>query len=349
MARIALEPIKERVAQGLITERKHPQADLWIYNYTPVTQFKRLWDEYTLMCRGLILDAEGNIIARPFPKFFNLEEYQGEIPKEDFGVAEKMDGSLGIMYFNPTTHDYDIATRGSFTSDQAVKGTQMLHAYNMAHDPKWINDDYTYLFEIIYPANRIVVNYGAAERLVLLACVNTKTGAEDLPMPEYTDIARFYMHPKDPRDLASINPDTDNREGYVVRFKSGLRLKFKFEEYVRLHRLLTQVSSKSIWDLLRRDEPIEPILDNIPDEFYKWVMQTYGDLQANFLRIKDEAAADFEGVPQDGTMRDKAEYIKQQRYPAVNFMMLQGKPTDTLIWKMVKPVYEQPFRVDIDG
>lgn len=370
MSKVPLTPIKERVIAGLISERKHPTLNLWIYNYTPRVQYSHAWDEYTIMCRGLILDAEGNIIARPFKKFFSLDEYQDELPNEPFTVHEKADGSLGILYWDNNVPR--IATRGSFESDQARVGSRMLleeltrsSTFEIGYSgsktkptleevsiilPE-INRKYTYLFEIIYPGNRIVVNYGNERRLVLLAIINTETG-EELPIKDcelFKDKAIEYDGIKDIAKLTELVKNTDNREGFVVRFLSGLRLKFKFEEYVRLHRILTQVSNKTIWELLKNGQPIEPILDNIPDEMYQWVMKTYEGLQTNFLRIKDEAMIDFEGVSKNGTIREKAEYIKQQRYPAVNFMMLQGKSIDQLVWKMIKPRYEQPFKVDIDS
>ena len=64
--------LKEMLEQGYVVFKKHPEADLFIYNYSAKTQYERIWNEITLACRGLILDAEGNFVARPFAKFFNL-------------------------------------------------------------------------------------------------------------------------------------------------------------------------------------------------------------------------------------------------------------------------------------
>ena len=80
---------------------KHPEYDIWILNYSPRTQSKRVWDDYTLSCRGLVIDAEGNILARPFKKFKNYEEYDpSEIDmSKTFEIFEKMDGSLIIVFY----------------------------------------------------------------------------------------------------------------------------------------------------------------------------------------------------------------------------------------------------------
>ncbi|MGF2075356.1 RNA ligase, partial [Enterococcus casseliflavus] len=91
--------------------------DLSIYNYTQKTQYEQYWTEETSVCRGLILDSHDRIIARPFRKFRNIEEYGPDWtpPAEPFDVTTKLDGSLGITYLTPD--GIQIATRGSFTSD----------------------------------------------------------------------------------------------------------------------------------------------------------------------------------------------------------------------------------------
>jgi hypothetical protein len=94
-----LNILYDYVAKGLVVGQSHATLPLAIFNYSRTCQYDRLWDEVTLNCRGLILDTEGNVIAKPFPKFFNMEELSdSEIPKEAFEVFEKMDGSLGIFF-----------------------------------------------------------------------------------------------------------------------------------------------------------------------------------------------------------------------------------------------------------
>jgi RNA ligase len=51
MATVDLKELNKRIEQRLIKVQKHPDAELYIYNYTPIAQFGRQWDEYTLMCR----------------------------------------------------------------------------------------------------------------------------------------------------------------------------------------------------------------------------------------------------------------------------------------------------------
>ena len=41
-----------------------------------------------------------------------------------------------------------------------------------------------------------------------------------------------------------IKESAPNSEGIVVRFDDGLRVKVKYEEYIRLHKLLTGVNAR---------------------------------------------------------------------------------------------------------
>jgi RNA ligase len=187
---ISLETLEKYYQDGLLLRQTHPTLDLTIWNYTPKVQYEKLWDEITLQCRGLVTNSKGEIVARPFKKFFNYEEYKPEeIPNEDYVVYEKMDGSLGILFYyeeeltderryniwfnnnyetgmerffdpnnlpdfdNPyyeptpkTKGEWVLSTRGSFTSSQAIKGTEMLKKYPLEK----LDRNNTYLFEIIY-------------------------------------------------------------------------------------------------------------------------------------------------------------------------------------------------------
>lgn len=335
---------REYAARGLITCRPHPTAALVIWNYTPKCQYEYAWDEVTMQARGLITTLAGEIIARPFKKFMNLDQYQGDLPLEPFTVTTKMDGSLGILFF--LDGKPQIATRGSFTSPQAQRANEILARYSAFP----FSSEYTYLFEIIYAANRIVVDYGQTEELILLAVIHTETGREEdiygsawastWPMP----VIKRYDSVQDLAELRLL--EEENAEGFVIRFASGLRLKFKFAEYVRLHHLLTQVNARIIWDLLRNHQPFDALLEKVPDEFYTWVRQTRENLEQQFTHIEGHCRAVLLHVKDLPTRKEQAAHIKQAQYPGVVFAMLDAKPYQDIIWKVLRPLAERPFRED---
>ncbi len=330
--------IEQLIADGFISRQKHPEAELYIYNYTPKAQYERVWTPETLACRGLILDGDGHVRARPFRKFFNLEEHEGDLPLERFEVFEKMDGSLGISY--RIGDRVRIATRGSFTSEQSKRAQAML---DQRYGHVELDPALTYLFEIIYPENRIVIDYGVMEDLVLLAVVDIETGIE-LPPPEIGfPVVRRYDGVADIATLRDL--EEENREGFVVRFvESNLRLKVKFTEYVRLHRLITGVNERYIWELLRDGVPLEPLFDRVPDEFNRWLRATIGGLEAQYRAVEELCRAQFKNL---GDRKATAIYFTTQcDHPAVLFRMLDGREYGDIIWKMLKPAAAQPFKQD---
>lgn len=222
--KINIELLQKMIEEKFVSVQKHPEADLYIYNYTQKAQYSQEWNEITLQCRGLIMDSEYNIIQRPFKKFFNIDEHDPkDIPHYNFEVYTKMDGSLGILYWIGET-PY-IATRGSFESDQAIHATNILHSKYKNIFNK-IDRSRTYLFEIIYPENRIVVNYGWMDDLVLLAILDTQSGT-DIPLEDIGfSLVTKYDGIRDIQQLREIQEE--NAEGFVIKFLNGFRVKLYF-------------------------------------------------------------------------------------------------------------------------
>jgi len=66
-----LQQLENYSQNGLLQKQTHPKFDLTIWNYSPKVQYERLWDEITIQCRGLVTNSKGDVVARPFKKFFN--------------------------------------------------------------------------------------------------------------------------------------------------------------------------------------------------------------------------------------------------------------------------------------
>lgn len=140
--------------------------------------------------------------------------------------------------------------------------------------------------------------------------------------------------------------DESNREGFVIHFASGLRLKCKFSEYVRLHRILTQCTARTIWECLKDGMSFDDLLDRVPDEFYAWVNTTRTLLMRQYETIEDvcrRMVKRVEGLP---TRKEQAALVVKHPHSAVIFAMLDHKPYAERIWKTIKPEAEKPFRED---
>jgi putative RNA ligase len=359
--------VDRMVSEKFITARPHHALPLTIYNYTPSAQFGKVWNAATLICRGLVATqcSERRVVARPFPKFFNIEEYEQEhladtpIPQEPFSVFEKYDGSLFIV--SKYNDQLVASTRGSFGSPQAARALKMLEDQ---YGTGWVKPEWTYLFEILYPENRIVVDYGDREDLVFLAAVNTATGEEILPpqghidagVPEEMEQAKVYPI-NCLEQLQKI--EEENREGFIVRFQSGLRVKVKFDGYKRLHKLITGLSEKAVWEHLFLGDAakLDTFKVNVPDEFHAWLDKTISTLQSQFDAILATGKAVFDQETaglSDPLGKDRklvAQRFNQRKAeisPSVLFSLLTGKKLDSTIWKMIKPRGDSVFRKDTD-
>lgn len=311
------EPYDKLVEQGYLN--KQEQGDLILYNYTDKCTYDKMWNKYTMESRGLILNkVTGDTVARPFPKFFNLGENQDTIlskmPNESYECFEKLDGSLGILYQDPADNEWKIATRGSFNSEQAKRATEMFkrvchHShdfeYIVTHSDKW-NDlkdlhDYTLLFEIIYPENRVnpgarlVVDYGSKETLVLLGAIHKVTGKDldrdNLAMVSFLiglPIAKKFDYTIEQMiALQKTLPVTE--EGFVVKYASGFRVKIKGQEYCKMQRILNSITPIFLWEIMQEDPEFklnDHYMMSIPEELLPEVNEIQAKLHYEYKKVR---------------------------------------------------------------
>jgi RNA ligase len=341
-----LETLNKYYEDGWLIKQTHPTLPLIIWNYSQTTQYEGKWDEVTLMCRGLVTDDTGNIVARPFKKFFNMEEHK-HIPTYVFDVFAKEDGSLIIAF--QYKGSWVIASRGSFTSDQAIAAEKLF--YKLEYHEKLDNPEYTHLFEYCSDWNRIVVRYDK-ERLILLGMVENTTGNElsidvlrsDFFQKEmgFLDVVKKYDGISDYTTLKGMIGN--NEEGFVIRFSNGDRMKIKGEEYLRLHKIMTEVSTKSVWEILSNGDNMEELLKDVPDEFYSKIKEYENELVKEFNMIKREYELIYVIINTPEKITDRAlfaSYAKQYKYPSILFAMLNGKKVDPIIWKIIQPEFRK--------
>lgn len=335
-----IDLLNKHLETGIINRQQHPALPLSILNYSPRCQYERIWDDVTLQCRGLVMHGD-EVVARPFRKFFNDTEHpEGEVPWHlPCEVTEKLDGSLLIAFH--FDGEWRFCTRGSFMSSQAREGERI---FRERYSTDCLATAYTYLFEVIYPSNRIVVNYGDRRDVVLLAAVRTTTGTE-LPLSDVTsELTKVRRLPPDAplSDLRSII--RDDEEGYVVRFESGFRVKVKGLRYMELHRLITGISSRAVWETLSSKKSFDELLAVVPDEFGDWVRRERASQLAAFDSLNAQVEAAYLAAKDLPDRKSKALKIladfKQVASPA--FLAIDGKPTWAAIWKQLYPEFRRP-------
>ncbi len=335
-----ISELKRLVAEKMI-DRKESDDGRILYNYTNLCQISRNWNLETRLCRGLVTDDKDNLLARPFPKFWNLEEHANpelpRIPNEPFQATDKLDGSLIIAY-RDGFGDIQMNTRGSFVSDQTVAAKEWLKGKGLTLP---IVPGTTWLMEWIAPDNKIVVNYGDREELVFLAVIDNRTGKD-----VYTSVPKFLSFPQlfldGTSDQSEIDqlPDRDDAEGYVIRFDSGFRVKVKHPRYVQLHKILSGLTEHRIWEILSNGGSLDEILAIVPDETYEWITDVNADLIQRVFLIGIDSHYEFEQLKlRVGTEDRKAFALEAMKSPrrSILFSMLDGKDYSKHIWKMIEP------------
>ena len=282
---------------GQVNVQEH--NGLLLFSYMATCQFKKPeeWNWFEQVSRGLVMDAKtGEVVARPFNKFWNYGEAQpsGDIVE----ITEKVDGSLGVGFYHGG--QWQICTRGSFESEQAVWATKFLREN---YDLCGVQTEITLLFEIIYPENRVVVDYGDREDLVLLGIRNTKgkadwwfsavkhfancNGFKTPPVYEVEDIDKLLEKAK------TLGPE---HEGWVVRYSDGTRVKIKGAAYLEIHKWIGKITPKNIAKMLYEKKTREYLLDVCPrlliDEMYNVILDVEGmaaDIYTVVCSLYDEA------------------------------------------------------------
>jgi len=312
-----------------------------ILTYTEKAQFENEWNAVTRQCRGLIIDKYWNVVARPFDKFMNYGQNQADKLLMDYRVevTDKMDGSLGILFDAGLT--WVAVTKGSFDSDQAIKMRDIL---SEKYPTVLFNTEWTYLFEIVYPGNRIVLDYGDTEDLFLLGARHNETGyvrpAEDVS--EWCGPKTLTFSYKTLREALEA-PDRANAEGFVVYFPDlDYRMKIKQDDYVALHRTVTNLTPRRIWENMKNGKTLEEIAELVPDEWHEWLDNTYRSIwsvtQAAYKLVTDDYNFVMSQVPKDHSRKDLSFTLDILGIDKkVFFALYEGRDIMPLMWEVSYP------------
>lgn len=354
--------IQDFLNRDNVTQQRHNGLVLFDYNKNVTFNFD--WDDITINARGIVFEeATGKVVARPYKKFWNYSEIDSsermsKLPSSfhpnydgEFMCLEKADGSMGCCYHY--NNEWHVNTRGSFHSDQAIWAKKWLDAHV---DTSKMNVNLTYLFEIIYPENKIVVDYGDKEGLVLTGIINTQSGYEwfvDELSAEAerigVEMVKIYKfdHLEDifkARELLG-----NNEEGFVITFRNGYKFKLKGDAYCNLHRSICNITPLNFWrnfDLVNKCVSIE-FLKAMPEEFKFTVDKLTEITNSRFNGEYIKIMKIIEHVPEfgDDSTGKKERYMWvtaniEPEYIGCIMNVLNGSEKKTLEWiqRKLRPV-----------
>ena len=239
--------------ESILEEKKvkvKREGNLAIFNYDILADFT---DDIVRESRGIIIDMDAKkVVCYPFIKFCNYGEAGADdIDWKTARVEEKVDGSIiKVWYYGGEWH---VSTNGVIDARNAdiSISTKEFHTFydvfaaaasNVGLDYNKLDKNKTYIFELVSPANRIVVNYNGAITLYHIGTRDMITGLEEeadigVPKPK-----TYPIHTLQDclTAAAALNEGHEDiiAEGFVVKDANYHRIKIKDPKYVAVHRIL---------------------------------------------------------------------------------------------------------------
>jgi RNA ligase len=314
-------------------------------------------------CRGLIFNREGELVSRPYHKFFNVgEKPETQLNKvnlyEPHIVLEKLDGSM--IRPIPTPEGFRLATKAGIT-DVAMNAEVFVADkpnYN-TFIRKCIQKGTTPIFEWVSRKNRIVVDY-PEDNLILTGMRYNDTG-KYVDYQIMSDYATAWNIPvvQSVDGLAVQNIDLfvkqvrewDDGEGIVLRFDTGRMVKVKADDYVLRHKSKDSISQeKNVVETIIGDSVDDLIPLLTPED-----AQRIKDFQDAFwLSVDDVAFEMAELFVAGNTMypnkKDFAVEFVQKQLPHIKspimYGMKGGKGSKEVIVEMIRKSLSSQNKLD---
>lgn len=245
--------------------------------------------------RGIKFDFDtGNIIARPYHKFFNVDERaETMFEKVDLSkphvVYEKLDGSM--------VHPMLVCGHLRWATKMGITDTSMQAEEYIANSKlpyeefaKYlIGKGMTPIFEWCSNKNRIVLSY-PTDQLILTAVRNMESG-EYINL-ESIDTNVIPIVPKVDKPVDTIR-NTENMEGIVIRFDTGHMLKLKSEWYVLRHNSKEAIiREKNVFKYCMEDK-IDDIIPFLTEDDGKKLWDFYYKLDAKLIGLATKLELEF--------------------------------------------------------
>lgn len=244
-------------------------------------------------CRGLIFDTEGNIMSRPYHKFFNVnEKEETQSHRLDLSrahtVMDKLDGSM----IRPVRMHgmVRLATKMGVT-DIAMEAEKLLDYDQYVWLEDMMVDGFTPIFEYVAPTNKIVVEY--AEAKLILTGVRETVSGEYRSLRQWDapfELVRTDSNVHDFDAYLAFKRGETNREGDIIRFADGHMVKVKNDWYVQIHKtkdivavdrnIVELVLNETIDDTRAMLDPSDLVrVDNVEAAFWEAFRNAEGRLE----------------------------------------------------------------------
>ena len=283
------------------------------------------------------------------------------LPQEDYTISEKMDGTLGLLYWiNDVPY---IATQRSFKATNAQRASQILHnKYSHLFDK--LDRSKSYIFEVLFPESRVLVDYGDREDLVLIGVIDKTTGKEetylhyDTGFPTAKDYTQEFKHITNFEEIKKLN--IPNLEGFVISYlESGIKIKLKFPWFDEAHSAMNDIvqysikvrnartqfnelmnvnknllSNITIWECLQSGKSESEIFRRIPYDYY------FHDFEPWFNAQKDQLTQEYNALKQNNNQLTEKEIWERIKPKIIEYFDVEERIAQpeysSVMWKFIE-------------
>jgi RNA ligase len=259
-------------------------------------------------CRGIVFNAEGEIVCRPLHKFFNIGQHESSKPENiDFNnisyIGNKFDGSMINIFKYGRVPYYYVKTKKSFYTEQAIASQKLINVSNISEY------GYTDIWEYVVPSNQIVLNYDA-DQLIYLHSRENISGKYFSPYKCDLDISKF----KDIYELVNYVSKMQNIEGFVI-YDGKDFYKIKTEWYLERHKARNTISAKDVIDLIL-DDKLDDVIGTLAQYGYQDRINELGiyqkEITSSLLDIIFESEQIYKNIYKGQNKKQFAFDIKKQ-------------------------------------
>jgi T4 RnlA family RNA ligase len=301
-------------------------------------------------CRSIVIDLKNReLVLVPFRKFFNINEIEEtsihNVMEEmksakEIEISNKLDGSMQqARYYHGEIIYAGSGTLFDENSHQLGVGKTMLNDDYKTFIKAF--PDYTILFEFIHPSDAHVVKYNESG-LFLIGMRNVITG-DMLSYRKIIELANQYNIKCTSTENISIEKmlnlkdkyKSDEKEGWVIRIDKSY-YKFKCDDYVNIHGILSYVASCNVIIKAIADDYFDDLLAKVPD-IYRDRIYSVANVVYDYLHHETEAIMQYANNAPDGDRKTIALYIKENvpaHYQSNVFNALDNRPLEIIKFKL---------------
>ena len=280
------------------------------------TQFWNAFDGIYRTMRSIVINIDTlEIVTYPFDKFFNINEMDETdvvVIREriknakSIEISDKLDGSMAsVRYYNGeifATGSKSIIREQSWRLDDVYK---MIESSPNIKQLVMDHPNYTFIFESITKSDAHVVIYDDLDLGLHLIGARNMDTLEMLSYKEIVELANKYnvltttIFDKTFEEVMNSLDDkkSNEKEGFVLNI-DGFYVKIKYNDYVLMHNILSNISSINLVIRNYADETLDDLLSKIPTVYRhrvlvivtllnKYVLQTEKRINFWYNKVKD--------------------------------------------------------------